>query len=335
MEKIKLSKTLNAIKIEMMMNIFKITLSISFIFIIGTSCSSQNTLQPQDSVQSNNVKLKKGDLKVTFVDNQSFGNEHRAGYNGIAKLYHPAQDSTPFVPFYAGFNFEHIFGGDSLVQLFEPRKHSMSLYRQSDNEVLLYQAATPLSGVESLTSFKLTKPHYIDITFRCIFHNIDFFKHDYAGIFWASYINSPKEKEIHFMGFEKGETTKKWISAFSKKHGENSSHISIDDENNFFFAPNFNVTLSNHFSDYKYSLPFYYGRFHNMVLAYLFDSSESEVIRFSQSPTGGGATNPAWDFQFIIPQPEQGKEYSFRARVVYKPFITREDIYEEYQSWKN
>ncbi len=105
------------------------------------------------------------------------------------------------------------------------------------------------------------------------------------------------------------------------------------EKNGYFFASNFNVTLSNHFSDYKYSLPFYYGRFHNMVLAYLFDSSESEVIRFSQSPTGGGATNPAWDFQFIIPQPEQGKEYSFRARIVYKPFISREDILEEYQSW--
>ena len=72
-----------------------------------------------------------------------------------------------------------------------------------------------------------------------------------------------------------------------------------------------------------------------MVLAYLFDSSESEVIRFSQSPTGGGKTNPAWDFQFIIPQPEQGKEYSFSVRIVYKPFINQEDLLKEWQSWKN
>ncbi len=322
-----------AIKTEVIMKFFKVTISFGIILIMGIGCSSQNSLQPQDSVQNNNITLKNSDLEATFVDNQSFGSEHKPGYNGIAKLFHSAQDSSPFVPFYAGFNLEHIFGGDSLVQLFEPRKNPMSLYRKSENEVLLYQAPTPLSGMESLTSFKLTETNYIDITFRCIIHNIEFFKHDYVGLFWASYINAPKGKEINFLGLEKGDTAKKWILAYSEKHGKKSTHISIDDENDFFFASNFNVTLSNHFSDYKYSLPFYYGRFHNMVLAYLFDSSESEVIRFSQSPTGGGATNPAWDFQFIIPQPEQGKEYSFRARIVYKPFISREDILEEYQSW--
>ena len=68
-----------------------------------------------------------------------------------------------------------------------------------------------------------------------------------------------------------------------------------------------------------------------MALAYFFESSE--VIRLSQSPTGGGSTNPAWDFQYLIPNPKTEKEYNFKARMVYKPYINNEDIRQEYEKW--
>ena len=69
-----------------------------------------------------------------------------------------------------------------------------------------------------------------------------------------------------------------------------------------------------------------------MVLAYLFDAEE--IIRFSQSPTGGGEFNPAWDFQYIIPSPQVGKKYSFNARMIFKPFISNDDITNEFKKWK-
>jgi hypothetical protein len=49
-----------------------------------------------------------------------------------------------------------------------------------------------------------------------------------------------------------------------------------------------------------------------MVPAYLFKPATG--IRYSQSPTGGGALNPAWDFQLIVPDFEVGKGYSFQAK---------------------
>ena len=210
-------------------------------------------------------------------------------------------------------------------------KHPMQLYQISDTEILLYQSPTPLSQVESQTIFKLVDPHYIDVTFRCVFHSKDFFKHDYAGFFWASYINKPQDKKIYFRGRDKQSSVYEWISAFSEKHGLKSTHLWEKDNQNIFFQSNFNATLASHFSDYVYQYPFYYGRFHNMVLAYFFDRSKG--IRFSQSPTGGGATNPAWDFQYIIPDLKVGQEYSFHARIVYKEFKNREDILNEYQTW--
>ena len=69
-----------------------------------------------------------------------------------------------------------------------------------------------------------------------------------------------------------------------------------------------------------------------MVLAYMFRSDRG--IRFSQSPTGGGELNPAWDFQFIVPDFEVGREYSFQVRLLYKEFAGADDVLEEYKLWK-
>ena len=62
----------------------------------------------------------------------------------------------------------------------------------------------------------------------------------------------------------------------------------------------------------------------------MFDRKEN--IRFTHSPTGGGGT-PAWDFQLIIPNYRVGERYGFRARIVVKKFISREDVIREYERW--
>jgi hypothetical protein len=70
-----------------------------------------------------------------------------------------------------------------------------------------------------------------------------------------------------------------------------------------------------------------------MVLIYMFDRPDG--IRFSQSPTGGGESNPAWDFQFLIPGFETDRAYGYRARMVYKPFVDRQDVVSEYRRWRD
>ncbi|HKJ67845.1 MAG TPA: hypothetical protein VKA68_07795 [bacterium] len=301
---------------------------------LSVACGGDDgqTLKPSGLEPQTAVTLRTGDITAVFVDNSAFGPHHRAGYNGIAELYHTEQDSSLFVPAYAGYNIEHYFGGDSLQELFEPRRHPMELYRSGDQEVLLYQPPTPVSGVESLTRFVLEPPHYIDVTFRCVFHSEDIFQHGYAGIFWASYINAPADRHIYFPGHPEGDEEETWIRAFSEKHGVRSTHRWEQDDSPLFFAENFNVVLASHFSEYRFTRPFYFGRFHNMAYALLFDSRER--IRFSQSPTGGGDRNPAWDFQLIVRDYQLENIYSYHARIVYKPFISREDIRREYEVWK-
>ena len=298
----------------------------------GCSEKKNKTLKPEGYESENVLTVENGDLKVIFVDNSQIKPHHRAGYNGIAQLYHVRQDSGIFVPALAGFNLEHIFGGDSLVQLFEPRLHPMTLYRTGETEVMLYQTPTPVSGVESLTTFSVVSPHYIDVTFECIFHDTAFFSHDYAGLFWASYIYRPADRKVYFRGRSEQSDSTAWIAAWSDEHGDSSTHKGVNDDHDFYFADNFNATLASNFSSYRYTEPYFFGRYKDMVLAFLFDGSD--VFRFSQSPNGGGRSlNPAWDFQYLIPSPESGKIYSFKARLIYKPFVSENDIAEEYLQW--
>ena len=288
---------------------------------------------PQFSFTQSHVTLEKGDLKAVFVDNSDYG-QHRQGYNGISELYHKNQDSTLFVPFYAGFNLEHIFDGDSLISLFEPRREPMTLEQVSNNKIILHQPVTSISRVESWTTFEMVAPHYIDVEFSFVIHDASFFNHGYVGFFWASYINRPNQLGIYFKGGKKGSPdSSRWMYSYSDKHGKNATHVGKRDAYTAYMAPNFNVTLARGMSGYYYTEPYYYGRFHNMVFGYLFSEPDEGVIRMTQSPSGGGSGNPAWDFQYILPNFEAGKTYSFNTRVLYKEWISQKDIESEYKKW--
>lgn len=295
-----------------------------FTVLFGLTVAAQHT-----------VNLKRGDLKAVFVDNNSFGDHHRRGYNGIAELYHKKQDSTLFVPSFSGLNLEHIFGGDSLVSLFEPRKQPMTIKKLSRSKVLLHQPVTGISQVESWTLFKMKRPHFIDVEFSFIVHNPGMFNHGYAGFFWASYINDPDQLGIYFKGRRGNNGPSDWIYAYSGQHGTNSTHIGENDKYHFFFAPDFNIALANGISDYTYAKPYYYGRFHNMVFAYLFAKPEKGVIRLSQSPNGAGDGKPAWDFHYILPDFEVGKKYTIKWSILYKEWSDQKEVENIFLNWES
>jgi len=46
------------------------------------------------------------------------------------------------------------------------------------------------------------------------------------------------------------------------------------------------------------------------------------------------ATEPAWDWQFIISNYEVAQEYGYRARVIYRERCSREEVLEEYKNWR-
>ncbi len=275
------------------------------------------------------IELTRGPVRITVVDNVAVGAHHRAGYNGVASLTHQARRENLFVREYAGLNFELIHDGTHVPRdrMMEPRRAPMRLRRIDGHTVELHQPPTPTWALESCTRFHLLKDGAIEMTFECVPRK-PVFKQGYIGLFWASYIDKPESKAIHFVGRPRTagpETEPAWIEAITPKHGVESTHVGAHDRRRIEPAPDFpaHYMVFSH-SKCRYTEPYYYGVSHGMALALVF--RRGDLIRFTQSPSGGGAGCPAWDFQYMIPDYEVDKPYGFVMRAVYVPLRDRETL---------
>ena len=287
-------------------------------------------------VDGHHVRLAAGHLQVVVTDNAAWPPHHRARYNGIASLTHDAEPRSLFVPAYAGLNIEHVLDGAETRggpdPLFEPRQCPIELRRIGARSVEMVQPPTSHKGLASAMRFTLVPPHAIDVLYECIPRRAAFENH-YLIVFFASYIHAPPDKAIYFLGRDEGTAEgERWIRALSPAHGTASTHRYVGDPGPLPPVPGHPLTLVFNFSRYRYVRPFYYGRYHDMVYQIMFD--DPRRVRFSQSPTGGGAANPAWDWQFVVRNPQVGKLYRLRARVVYKKFVSRADCLADYEAWR-
>jgi hypothetical protein len=256
-----------------------------------------------------------GDLTAVIGDNAAHEN-HRAGYNGVWSLRHRTGTRSLFVPGIAGLNLEHIFNGEPFASreiFFEPRHAPMTFRKLADDEAELHQPPTPTYHVESRTRFKLVAPYYLDVDFRCMAHQ-HVFPHGWMGLFWASYIHAPLDKSLYFLGREEGrDGAANWMQFCTQRHNDESTVRHKDDPIHLTFAEDDRDTLFKNQSPLRFDEPFYYGRFEEHEWILMFDRMEG--IRFTHSPTGGGGnaalktTNPAWDWQFIVPRVEVLAEY--------------------------
>jgi hypothetical protein len=288
--------------------------------------------------QASHTLLRAGDLTAVIGDNSAQG-QHRAGYNGLWSLQHEKGSRSLFVPAVAGLNLEHIVSGEHLEDsktFFEPRQAPMTLTRLSDTEAELHQPPTPTFHVESWTRFRLSAPRYLDMDFRCRAHR-DVFPRGYLSLFWASYMNAPADKSVYFLGGLDGQK-ELWTQFCTQWHNDQSTVRHRGDSFEMTFPEGGRDTLFKSLSRFRYDLPFFYGHFNDLVWIVMFDRSEG--IRFTHSPSGGGAnaelktTNPAWDFQFLIQKPEVMKDYGFKVRTVLCPRCSRDEILAEFQRWK-
>jgi len=277
-------------------------------------------------------------FRAVIGDNAPLG-EHRQHYNGVFSLHAPGLEESPFVPLYSGLNLEHYFDArprsPEAAIFFEPRHAPMHFSKVDAHTAELHQPETPYYGVESWTTFTLREPHYLDMDFRCIPRK-DVFEGGFMGVFWASYINAPHDKGIYFPLAGSTLDAPVWGQLVTQQHGLHSSVLHENDTLDIAFEATGDVLYAN-LSPLRYSVPFYYGRWRDQVLIFIFKPGPN--VRFAHSPSGGGRTpegaahNPAWDFQLIVPDYEVGEEYRLEMRLVYKPWEGREDVLEEVRGY--
>jgi hypothetical protein len=272
--------------------------------------------------------LRRGPIEAVVVDNRAVDDDvlpaHREGYHGIGSLKHDRQPRNLFVPAVSGLNFEHIHDGTEQPRdlLFEPRRAPMELRQISATIAELYQPATPHWGLESCMRYELLEGGVIEMTFECVPRR-DTFKNGYIGLFWASYIHQPDSLDIHFRGSTDGAARREWVRGVTPRHGELSTHRGLDDQREFRHDPNFSLTLVFNFSQHRYVEPWYFGVARGMSLAQMF--RKQDRVWFTQSPSGGGSGNPAWDFQWFIPDYEVGRRYQLVMRTAYLPLAATDE----------
>lgn len=278
------------------------------------------------------VTISAGELTAIIGDNEPRDGQ-RAGYNGVQSLTSEHCPDNLFVPGIAGINLEHLLDGRDLPDrdaYFEPRRQPMELERLDEQSAMLHQSATPTLGVQSMATFWLRVPHYLDIELRMVLREPSL-TFDYLLGFWASYVNAPEQRGMHFLGRPRSEPVgEAWLELNTPAHNERStaSHVDVDPE----LPTRLSMpSLAYSYSELAFTRPFFYGRRRNMVFALMFD--DAEQVRLTHSPTGGGQGNPAWDFQWVLREPVVNHEYVLRARALYKPWVRADDIWREFQSW--
>jgi hypothetical protein len=276
------------------------------------------------------VVLRRGDIEAIVVDNRQVDDEvlhgHRAGYSGLAALQHARRRVNLFVPAYAGLNFEHIHDGTNQLWdvLYEPRRAPMELRAVDDHTAELYQSPTPHWGLESCLRYELLEDGAVEMTLECIPRRRSF-RNGYIGLFFASYIEGPRSGAIHFRGHPAGgDPTPRWIEAVSPDHGVRATHIATDDVRQFPHDLSFPFSLVFSRSNYRYAEPWYYGVSQGMAFAQVFRPRDR--ILLTQSPSGGGQGNPAWDFQAFMLDYEVDRRYRLVMRALYLPYRSPEQV---------
>lgn len=277
------------------------------------------------------VVLKRANVRAVIVNNEPVDDTvlpgHRGGYSGVASLTHSSQNENLFVPLYAGLNYEHIHDGTVQARdiLFEPRRAPMQIHQVNTHTVELHQPPTPHWKLESWLRYEMLADGVLEMSLECV-PRARSFKHDYIGLFFASYIHQPESLDIHFPGQEANtqQNESAWIRGVTPAHGTVPTHLAINDTRVFEHDADFPLTLVFNRSNYRFHEPWYYGVSHGMALVLMFRPQDQ--VRFSQSPSGGGSGNPAWDFQWFIPEYKVGQKYRFVMRAMYLPFTSVKQV---------
>lgn len=299
----------------------------------------------------NEVYLQNANLSGWLLDNAGNAGRDGGGFNLLEHRAFPGRSlyRTDMV----GLNFEHIFNGaaaDAAISMFTPRREPNVLIKQDEKQATLHWPAAQSSwGVDCAMTYTFAEPDAIDLEFSAT-PTRNVWPQGYLAFMWASYMNRTVARPIHFRGAGGGEE-EVWLSfgeATKDAQGFETGTIAAQGVMPLAHeAESKTLNIVEH-PEKRFTQPFYYGlvdgdqdlETKNDTLVYILMFDQSEPIRFALWNFIKGSDgkpdphSPAWDWQYVIRDPEVGKRYGYRMRVVVAPFEGREDVLARYRSWE-
>lgn len=263
--------------------------------------------------------VNRGELFVLFGDSTPHG-MRGAGFCGIWSLGSVHEPHNAFVSGAAGC-------------IFSSHRGRPARLRRLNEVQVEYRLEEP--ALHSRVVFTVRAPYYVDSE-TTVVPQVPV-REPYLLQSWASYINSPRDGDIFFR--HEG----RWIKAHSPAHGVEATYCpaslkDTEDDLRYLSPAERKAFFAYGYSQQRFSEPFYLGRIRHMVLAFFFDDGDN--IRFTISPVGGGVSIlpgqscPAWDWLWLVPKARVGRPYTLRVRMLYKPFVSREEILQEFTRWR-
>ena len=298
---------------------------------------------------ANETFLANSHLSGWLLDNLGNAGRDGGGFNLLSHV------DLPEMSFYrdtmVGLNFEHIFNGtaaDEAISMFTPRKDPNTLHFTSPRTASLHwPAADSAWAIDCTMTYTFVEPDAIDMEFSATPRK-ETWPQGYLAFMWASYMNRTAERPIHFWGTD-GEK-EGWMSFGEDTDADPGFEVGTVAFQGVaplpYEADSKTLNIIEHPTK-QFVLPFYYGLLdgdHDLNttddrLAYILLFDQTASIRFAlwnfiQDGTGkADPHSPAWDWQFVIRDPEVGQTYGYRMRVIVSPFTSREDVLARYRAW--
>ncbi|MBN2308339.1 MAG: cellulase family glycosylhydrolase [Candidatus Hydrogenedentes bacterium] len=302
-----------------------------------------------DATGLHRTRLAAGGFSAVLLDNEA--NSDRSG-NGLNPLDHSSYPGESlFRHDMVGLNFEHVFTGaaaDKGRAMFTPRRDACTLIRHGDASASLHwPGAGSAWGLDCEMAYAFAAEDAIDLVFRAVPGEETAGKH-YLVMMWASYMNHTRERMIHFYGVD-GDTEGWQSFGEPAPHGFETGAVRCRGAAPLPFEPGAEALNLTAHPTKAFTLPFFYGLVDgdgdietgDDTMAYVMMFDCEEPIRFAlwnytQNAAGEpDPHSPAWDWQFVIQQPEPGKTYRYRARILYRPFTTAETLKQAYLDWRS
>ncbi len=292
------------------------------------------------------VDLAGGNFRGRVLD--ATANTRRSG-NGFNPLRHSAYpDQNLFRDDATGLYFEHIFNGteaDHDLAMFTPNADPHTVTSQGPATATIhYPAEGNTWGIESDMTFSF-HGDAVDIEFRAT-PTRDRFPLGFAAFMWASYMNHTRERQYHLYGMD-GDREGWFAFGEDTDDGFETGTLSYQGVPDLPYEEGAQTLNLIENPRKKFLLPFYYGlvdgdgnaetRDDTMAYVMMFDRKEPMRLalwNFIKNAAGEfDPHSPAWDWQFVIRDPQPGKTYGYRARMRYVPFESADAIRQTYEDW--